>query len=552
MHKLLSIIIFCLLIGACHRNNETDSALSNADRLIFSAPDSAVTILDSLSTDNMSGFQRAHHALLQTKIREKAGIIIQDTPTDSALSSSIAALSEAAALFQNRGDSLEAQTLFYLGVLLGYRGDYSDALISLMESSDISKNNNDHFYLAMVYREQADIYYQLLAHKKRIELSKLAASHFELADRPLHSVWEKVEIAYSFAITQKADSAINLLKDIQSEVIRQENSNLTADWLRAYALASYQRADYSSSIDHLKGLSNLGISFDSNDHYIMGMSYHGLHNLDSATVNLNCMSDMLHYKSDTLSMVRLKSLIAAESGNPSQALKLNEEFIRRKGVITDNVISNPYVSILENYYHNITDSKTRQLKYQKSLLSIIIIFSLLIIVSAAILFYRKNKKNKLRISKLMKDIRTFEAQLNELHQFNIDNGFAVSLLTKWLESYAHICEEFYFLPSSALLKDKSKSSILKTLSETDTLLLIENIANKSKDNIMQRFRKMAPDLKERQYILAMLIFLNFSTEAICTILNVDRKNTISVLKHRLKNTLLSLNNDDLKGFIQYF
>ena len=89
-----------------------------------------------------------------------------------------------------------------------------------MEAVDRAAETGDEFYRAMAYREQADIYYSLLAHSKRCELSLLAARYFDLANKPLHAAWEKVSAAFSYTKIQKPDSAIEVLQEVMPSVLR--------------------------------------------------------------------------------------------------------------------------------------------------------------------------------------------------------------------------------------------------------------------------------------------------------------------------------------------
>ena len=136
---------------ACVGDNRVNETLQTADRLIFVAQDSAVIMLDNLDLDHASRAQRARHALLLTKAREKANI----TVTDDSL------IAIAADYYRGCGDSLEVQSLFYHGVILGYRDDYPRALLSLIQAADLADAIGDDFYRAMACREQVGVYTKL-------------------------------------------------------------------------------------------------------------------------------------------------------------------------------------------------------------------------------------------------------------------------------------------------------------------------------------------------------------------------------------------------------
>lgn len=162
--KILSVIIFSLsllVFGSCG-DRRVDAVLNDADTLMFSRPDSAVAMLDSLDLSSASRFQRARHALLLTKACSKNNCRVAD---DSLIS---LAVNE----FSGRADSLETQAIFYRGYVLNNRRDYSSALISLMEAVDRAAETGDEFYRAMAYREQADIYSSLFVESKHLEYAE--------------------------------------------------------------------------------------------------------------------------------------------------------------------------------------------------------------------------------------------------------------------------------------------------------------------------------------------------------------------------------------------
>ena len=213
-------------MASCGGDRRVDTVLTSVDSLVFTAPDSAVRLLDSLTLDCASSAQLDRHALLTAKAREKAGIIVRDDTPDSMLSRSIDALGVAADHFRGRGDSLEVQTLFYRGVLLGYRGDYSEALVSLMEAADRAAETGDNFYRAMSYREQVKVYTYLYAYDQALRLSQEAVEAFTLAGRPLHAAWEKVFLPQSLAYIGMVDEARNMIDHLATDSIVVSNKAL--------------------------------------------------------------------------------------------------------------------------------------------------------------------------------------------------------------------------------------------------------------------------------------------------------------------------------------
>ena len=105
MDRLTKLLILVLLAGCC--SCQDNAALDAADTLAMTDPGEAIAILDSISVRQLTDGQAARHALLTAKAKLKAHVV---PAGDSAIS-------RAAAYYKGRGDSLEVQSLYYLGAV---------------------------------------------------------------------------------------------------------------------------------------------------------------------------------------------------------------------------------------------------------------------------------------------------------------------------------------------------------------------------------------------------------------------------------------------------
>ena len=526
MHKLLSLIIICLTLGACHQNNETDTALSNADTLIFSAPDSAVTLLDSLSTGDMSDFQRARHSLLLAKARAKAGIILADSPADSLLSRSIASLSKATALFQNRGDSLETQTLFYLGVLLGYRGDYSDALIALMESADISKNNNDHFYLAMSYREQAEIYTDLYAFEQAAKFGKLAYESFVQANRPLHAKWEQVSLIPSLSYSNQYEEAKELITTLLNDSLILSDETLRRQVYVHACELSIKLSDVEKAEKYFNAFLKEGGTPSSRLYAAMTRISLKAGDIDNAKQFYRKAISKAEDDTDSLAAkLALAQLQAAESDFQHAYLNQTKVY-NRLNTKVNRLTTHPYTSLLSEHYHtkSIEQTAQRQIAEQRIWIGVLAIIMLIAFSCLLSLYYRKRLLRKeLELEHIFSDMQALQLKLESLiiqRTPDIENPRLSALPATLLNT---LCKSRYILsPGDKGYKDIGKIAVdfIDTIKSSEILSDLELYIDQTNNGLMTRFREQITNLPSSYYNLALLTFIGFSNDSICCILKI--------------------------------
>lgn len=516
-----------MMFGACHRNNNgIDTALSKADKLIFSAPDSAVTVLDSLSLDGMTDFQRANHALLLTKAREKAGIVLSDSPTDSLLSSSIASLYEASRRFQNRGDSLESQTLFYLGVLLGYRGDYSDALISLMESADISKNNNDHFYLAMSYREQAEIYTFLYAFEQAAKFRRCAYESFLQANRPLHAAWERIDLIQSLSYSDNSEEGMKLIDQLLNDTIIQSDASLKRNvYLRACNL-SIKLSDVDRAEKYFNAFLKEGGKPSSKLYAAMARIRLASADTDNAKQFYHKATSIAEDETDSLAAkLTLAQIQAAE--NDFQHAYLNQiKVYNRLNTRENRLITHPYTSLLSEHFHakSIEQTVQRQIAEQRIWIGVLVIILLIALSCLLLLYYRKRLLRKeLELDHIFADMQALRIELENLTNHDAqdnENSRLTALPATLLNS---LCKSRYILtPGDKGYRDIGKIAVdfIDKIKSSEILRDLELYIDNTNNGLMTRFREQVTDLPASYYNLVLLTFIGFSNDSICCILKI--------------------------------
>ncbi len=204
--KALFICVFAAVFASCGARRDVERRLDEADAIMDCAPDSALAMLESIRVDGMGGGQRARHALLLTKAKTKAYKPIED---DSLISF-------AADYYSGHGDSLEAQSLFYLGYYNAEKRINDQALLHLSHAYDAAFATGVKFYAAMSAREMSLVYRRLLMVVESLKWGRIAKMLFAEAGKTIHAAWMDNMIANDLIFNGNLNSAKVLLDSIAS------------------------------------------------------------------------------------------------------------------------------------------------------------------------------------------------------------------------------------------------------------------------------------------------------------------------------------------------
>lgn len=152
-YKRLQIIIFCLiLLAGCTGNKRVKNKLTQAERIVYSAPDSALQILSGM---DRSGLQDEHilarYALLYTQAQEGCGI---QPENDSLICLAWKYYKKYPRELRN-----QCKVLYYWGCIRLQKGDYPGALRLFLQNEEKLQEVDDPYYLGRLYQSIGEVYY---------------------------------------------------------------------------------------------------------------------------------------------------------------------------------------------------------------------------------------------------------------------------------------------------------------------------------------------------------------------------------------------------------
>ena len=145
-------LISFLLLNSCTRQHNHNILLVQADSLMEEYPDSALHILESIESQQLTvQADRAYYALLLTQARDKNYIV----QTDDSL------IRTAVQYYDSIGDiPMQAKAHYHWGGVLRDQNNYFHALHLYINAANYAKRSEKSKLLSLIYNNIGNIYYQ--------------------------------------------------------------------------------------------------------------------------------------------------------------------------------------------------------------------------------------------------------------------------------------------------------------------------------------------------------------------------------------------------------
>lgn len=515
------------------------------DRLMESAPDSALSICMSMKIDTNDLKTMSRWTYLYSKAEYKAHI----ADVDSVI------LEKAVLANKGRGDSLEYQTLLFKGVYLQSKQRLDSALIYLDASYELAKINKDYYYAGLAARELTFLYNALLITSKELELALLAKDAFEKAGKTVHSDWMDMIIANAYERNGLASQALSVIESCNSSTFK-ENDFLRESILLAKinCLHTLGRDDEVFSL--YDELYRQGYKFNSYDFFLMSEISLKAGNQNEANFYFNKGKENAFYPSDSLYMIKMDALLNADKKNYREAFESAYLLSKKIGKAEMNRLQNPPINLLIDNY-KLENELLKVVNERDRFFNVGLIFFciiLVIIITVIILSYRsyvikkrleyeliidesKNLRNE--VSGLISDNYRLKADVEEKNQLKVSLN---ELFGRHFELLDRICDICYHNTESEGKRiSKEITETIKKLEKIDIANQLEEIINRYEDNWMKKFKDHYPDLKLSDYRLVMYLHIGLRRESIALVMGKPNVQAVSIAKYKLKKKLQSSN-----------
>ena len=530
---------------ACVGDNRVNKTLQTADRLIFVAPDSAVIMLDSLDLDHASRAQRARHALLLTKAREKAYILLSD---DSLIA-------VAADYYRGHGDSLEVQSLYYRGAIQSRHGDHPDALLSLIQAADLAAATGDDFYRAMACREQVGVYTKLYEFDRAARLGEEAVSAFNRAGRPLHAAWERVFIPQSLLYSGNINAACDSIAVLATDSLIQSDPHLRQEFLHVATNVYFEKHDFEQSESYFDAYIDEGDAPSSKMLSQMAELVLAKGDITKAKHYYDLAIAAQQNATDSLTALSVLSQIYEAEGDFKNAHLLNVAAQNAATNSTNDLITHPYTAVLNDYFHSEVGRQSLLLDevWLRTIIWILIVAILSAVIIALIILYRRNMRRRADEKDILSDaINRLESQISVLssrqNALSSEKKYSMALINSICEARTNMLSTDDNLHRFG----KNVSDIMFSLTDRKNLSALEDLINGAYDNLMERFISQVPGITDKERTVAIFVFLGYSNTSIAAIMQYKSSTNVRQLRHKIKTKILADPSVDNSIFLRYF
>lgn len=550
--KLIALSAVMLIIS-CQNNQQVELALSSADKIVCADPDSALRILHEIDTANISDQQRAYLNLLETKASDKADLDPHD----------INPIDYAARVFKGRNDSIEAQALYYKGVVQYNNADYGRALVSLMQAHEVADQCGDLFYKAMSSRSMSDVYNAIVAFEPAATASSNAIDEFYAAGRPDYAKFEKYILPFYLLQSNKIEKADSILDENAKDAFFLETP-LRLNWYYTVrALSEYKKGDYKTALYWYNlACDEVPQFFVPNDWSRMASCYIKLGQGEDAQKALDSARVHIRFDTDSAYMILAEAELYALKGDYQKAFQIKNEFYRVENIKRNYLLTHPYTTMLSDYLASEAAMNLHRYKLAEYKLWLWILIAAVLGVFAVmvyILHVRKVKIDNVEKEILISDIRRLKEEIKEVHPNYDKNRINTNGSEKGIfdSSFINFVDNLLTIDNQAPDSEEGNKYLRKTFKTTlnnvksiESLHQIEKFVDYNNGNIMQKLKDQIPSLTVKQLNYFMFKVAGFSNTSICQLLDMKNMNALHQLKSRLKNKIKSSEWPDREYFLE--
>ena len=212
-HYILLLLVLVALMS-CNDPKPVTDTLHRAEALMNEYPDSAWTLLNTISPDEMEqNRNRALYALLYTQAQDKT---YRDETNDSLISIAVD--------YYRDTDDVRRKFLsyYYKGRVMMNAGESIKAMLSFLEAESLCEEVNDGYLLGLLYTQMGDIYKNYYDYPRSMEMFQKATACYEQAGKDLHRLYSLLDQASIYKNLGKNEDSYQLHQMVLTESRKKE------------------------------------------------------------------------------------------------------------------------------------------------------------------------------------------------------------------------------------------------------------------------------------------------------------------------------------------
>lgn len=545
-------ILLCVLTLSSCASKDVTQALSRADELMWTKPDSALAVLESVDTlDLKTRAQRAEFSLLYTMAFDRNHLTIPN----------LHIIEPAVRYYERHGSKdTKMKMYFYLGVAQYDTGDLESAIVSYIRAKEYSLYSDNLMFKGLISFVISDVFFSDKNYPESISYCKEACDYFAQAKDSLR-LWSTTGCLASYYLNAedwtKADSLYSVFFSqpiLDTAIYSRQLFNLA--WSNIF------RPDFNpqESVDLFeKSISKYNGKPSVNDYCVYAYASEMLGNTEVA---YDIVGQLERAGADSVVLDTWRYRIFKHKGNYKDALALLEQTVRAQDSEILKTIDQSVALAQSDYY----ESKSLLLDMDRRIQSqskwIVLLLCLLLVVSFVIIHSILKRKwqflieemssineavgNRLKDAILCSEERQQSINVlvseNELAKRKIENlsdklyvaqseQMIVNLRNKYIQAYKgqyhqlnDLCHKYW--EASRLSKggkDKIYAEVKKIVAVLDeqNQKQLEAMIDDSLDGMMSKLRLAMSGTNEKDFRFIALIILGFDTKTIARIMKYN-------------------------------
>lgn len=545
-------ILLCVLTLSSCASKDVTQALSRADELMWTKPDSALAVLESVDTlDLKTRAQRAEFSLLYTMAFDRNHLTIPN----------LHIIEPAVRYYERHGSKdTKMKMYFYLGVAQYDTGDLESAIVSYIRAKEYSLYSDNLMFKGLISFVISDVFFSDKNYPESISYCKEACDYFAQAKDSLR-LWSTTGCLASYYLNAedwtKADSLYSVFFSqpiLDTAIYSRQLFNLA--WSNIF------RPDFNpqESVDLFeKSISKYNGKPSVNDYCVYAYASEMLGNTEVAD---DIVGQLERAGADSVVLDTWRYRIFKHKGNYKDALALLEQTVRAQDSEILKTIDQSVALAQSDYYESKSLLLDKDRRIQSQSKWIVLLLCLLLVVSFVIIHSILKRKwqfqieemssineavgNRLKDAILCSEERQQSINVlvseNELAKRKIENlsdklyvaqseQMIVNLRNKYIQAYKgqyhqlnDLCHKYW--EASRLSKggkDKIYAEVKKIVAVLDeqNQKQLEAMIDDSLDGMMSKLRLAMPGTNEKEFRFIALIILGFDTKTIARIMKYN-------------------------------
>ncbi|MDE6360613.1 MAG: hypothetical protein K2L39_05245 [Muribaculaceae bacterium] len=527
---IIILLFLSLLCGSCRKGISRMPRLLQADSIMDSRPDSALSILQAIDTTTISTpADRALYLLLLTQAEYKIGIDETDSKN----------IKIAVDYYKNHtNDRRRAlQSLFLLGRIHLNANQKEEAIPVLFEAEHIALEINDQFYLGLIYRDLSIIYGDILSFSEASLYAKKSISAFETADNNEFANYERCNYAKCLIGLRLYSDAITLLDTVAHDATLSQDTITFLEAQKTIPIAYMGLAHYSQALKAYQKLYPDLSTIPTEDLERLIICY--------ANTGHGSIADSLQTVATNRNANKFAAThtVYADNGDFKGAYISLQQLLNHYDS-TYRAISDQKVTQTVALYkdHQINIERIKRLNHIKlAFLGMVCV----ILAFLSIFIYYRYRQTKLRQHQhtLIFKLEILNSELTQRLKAQESGSERLKHIIKSRsEVLDKLCSDYYQLPDDkrnvkyTTLLEQTINSLKSTSNFTDKILTeIDSIS----DGLISNLKNLSTSISEVDLQLLAYIYVGFSTRSISLLIE-EKIEVIYNRKSRLKTKISNL------------